>query len=84
MTAQGFYGWGVLLILLVAAADFDATADVAAAFAVLLLVSVLLIYGPAAFDWLTTVVGGTVPAVSSSPAPTAPNEQGGRATIGGK
>lgn len=67
MTSQGFYGWGVLLIMLVAAADFEATSEIAAAFAVLLLVSVLLIYGPAAFGWLSSVVGAPAAVVPNTP-----------------
>jgi hypothetical protein len=41
-------GWGVVFVVLVAAADFPQTAELAAAFATLIFVAVMLLYGPTA------------------------------------
>jgi hypothetical protein len=49
-------GWGVLFVVLVAAADFPQTADLAAAFATLIFVAVMLLYGPTALGNLSTLV----------------------------
>jgi hypothetical protein len=49
-------GWGVLFVVLVAAADFEQTAELAAAFATLIFVAVMLLYGPTALGNLSTLV----------------------------
>ena len=54
-------GWAVLSLFLVAAADIPATAELASAFAWLIFVAVLLLYGPSALGTLSTLTrsGGT-------------------------
>lgn len=52
-------GWGVLSLFLIAGADIPATAELASAFAWLIFVAVLLLYGPAALETLSTLTRGT-------------------------
>jgi len=49
-------GWGVLFVMLVAASDFEATAELAAAFATLIFVAVILLYGPTALANVSSLV----------------------------
>lgn len=55
VTLNAVVAWGVLFLLFVAMTDIPMTQQVAAAFAWLLLVSVLLKYGPDAFTTITTI-----------------------------
>jgi hypothetical protein len=52
-------GWGVLSVILIGMADIPATADLAAAFAWLIFVSVMMLYGPTALKVLGDLLGGT-------------------------
>lgn len=52
-------GWGILSLFLIAGADIPATAELASAFAWLIFVAVLLLYGPAALETLSTLTRGT-------------------------
>lgn len=54
-------GWGVLSLFLIAAADIEATAELASAFAWLIFVAVLLLYGPSALATLSTLTRSTSP-----------------------
>lgn len=54
-------GWGVLSLFLIAGADIPATAELASAFAWLIFVAVLLLYGPSALATLSTLTRGTTP-----------------------
>ena len=56
---SALFGWGVLLFMLVTAADFDATASLAQAFAFLILLATLLSVGPVAFDNIAVLVGAS-------------------------
>lgn len=56
---QAVFGWMVLFVLLIVVSDVPGLGDLAAAFAWLLLLSILIIYGPAAFSNLTRLAGGT-------------------------
>lgn len=49
-------GWGVLFVILVALSDIEATAELAAAFAWLIFVGVMLLYGPQALDTISNLV----------------------------
>lgn len=66
MTAQTWAGWGFLLVFLTVAADIPATESLAVAFAYLILVAVLLRYGPEAFAWITAVTTGVSPAAAAA------------------
>lgn len=57
ITAQTLVGWAMLFIILIALADIEATGDLASAFAYLLLLTILLAFGPDAFDNLTRLLG---------------------------
>ena len=52
-------GWGVLFVVLIGMADIPATAELAAAFAWLIFVSVMMLYGPTALGTLGGLLGGT-------------------------
>lgn len=54
-------GWGVLSLFLIAGADVPATAELSSAFAWLIFVAVLLLYGPSALATLSTLTRGTNP-----------------------
>lgn len=56
--SRSVIGWGILFVALIALADIEATAEIAAAFAWLIFVSVLLLYGPTAFAALSTLTQG--------------------------
>jgi hypothetical protein len=56
---QRIAGGIVVAMFLVIASDFDATAQLAVAFAYLILISSLLVVGPAAFENLSRMVGST-------------------------
>lgn len=58
LSAQSVLGWGVLYLMLIAAADIPATGKVSAAFAWLLFISILLMFGVDAFNGLTRLLGG--------------------------
>lgn len=58
ITAQSIFAWGFLFAGLVILADFPGAGEVAAAFALLILISVLLGFGPAAFDNISTLFSG--------------------------
>jgi len=49
---QAVFAWAVLFVIFIGASDIDATAELASAFAFLLLISVLLVFGPDAFATL--------------------------------
>lgn len=53
--------WGVSFFILIAMTDIPMTATIAAAFAWLIFVSVLLLYGPSAFGSITKLNKGTTP-----------------------
>lgn len=57
--SRSLLGWGVIFIVLVAMADFESTANLAASFAWLIFISVLLLYGPTAFGNLSSLLGGS-------------------------
>ena len=52
-------GWGVLWVVLIGLADIDTTAELASAFAWLIFVAVLLLYGPTAFANISTLTQGS-------------------------
>jgi hypothetical protein len=56
MSAQRIAAWGVVVFTLIVLAEFDVTAELAVAFAYLILLSVLLTVGPVAFDNLSKMV----------------------------
>lgn len=56
---QAAFGWMALFVLLIVVSDIPGLGDLAAGFAWLLLLSILIIYGPAAFKNLTKLAGGT-------------------------
>lgn len=58
MTPQALFGWGVVAVTLAIFADITSTAELAVAFAWLILVAVLLHSGPRVFTNIQTVVGG--------------------------
>lgn len=58
MTPSALVGWGFIAIALAIFADIDATAEVAQAFAWLVLIAVLFHSGPAVFTQFQAVVGG--------------------------
>ena len=58
-TARAIFGWLTLFVMLTIMADFDATSDLAGAFAMLIMLSTLLTMGPDAFANLTKLT--TVP-----------------------
>ena len=72
MTQQALIGWAVLTVFLVAGADIESTSKLAQAFAWLVLLAVLMGYGPAAFTRLTRAMGqGAASSTSgAAPAPT--------------
>lgn len=55
MTIGAAVGWGILFLVLVAMTDIPATQTVAAMFAWLFLVAVLMKFGPAAFGTIKTI-----------------------------
>lgn len=58
MTPQALFGWGVIAITLAIFADIDTTADLAVAFAWLVLIAVLFNSGPKVFNSISSIVGG--------------------------
>lgn len=76
-TKASLIGWGFIAAVLLAMAEFDSTASLAAAFAWLILVSVLLINGKAVLDVvnqmtsLTSTTKTTTKTTTTSPAPAA-------------
>jgi hypothetical protein len=59
---QAMFGWAVLFVLTTVASDIPGIGELAAAFAWLLLLSILIIYGPTALanvQRLAANVGGT-------------------------
>ncbi len=56
--AQQLVAWGLLIFILLALTDLPATAAVAPAFAWLVLLSVMLVYGVDLFNRLSRAVGG--------------------------
>lgn len=56
---QAVFGWAVLFVMLIVASDVPGLGDLAAAFAWLLLLSILIIYGPAAFNNLQRIGANT-------------------------
>jgi len=65
LSPQNLFGWAVLFVILIALADIDSTAELASAFAFLIMVTVLLAFGPDAFNNITRMLGGSVVAPSS-------------------
>jgi succinate-acetate transporter protein len=61
---QALLGWAVLFVIFIALADLDATAELATAFAFLLLLTIVLAFGPDMFNNITRMLGG---APTSSP-----------------
>jgi len=59
MTPQRLAAWGVLAFTLIVLAEFPTTSELAVAFGYLILVSVLLTAGPAAFANLSRMTGGS-------------------------
>lgn len=57
--SRSLLGWGAIFVALVALADFESTANLAASFAWLIFISVLLLYGPTAFGNLSSLFGGS-------------------------
>lgn len=55
---QQLAGWALLTFILFAMSDLTSTAEVAVAFAWLIFISVLLLYGVDLFDRLSDMVGG--------------------------
>lgn len=55
ITLRNAVGWGTVFAILLAGADIPQTAEIAAAFAWLLLVSSLVAFGPAALNTITGV-----------------------------
>jgi hypothetical protein len=58
-TAKNAFGFAVLFTFLIIGADVPATADLSIAFAWLILLSVLMLFGPVAFKNLSGIFGGT-------------------------
>jgi len=58
MTPGTFIAWAFLLVMLVALSEFPATGDLAAAFALLILIAVSLGFGPTAFSNIANLVQG--------------------------
>lgn len=56
--SRSVIGWAVVSLFLIAAADIEATAELASAFAWLIFVAVLLLYGPSALATLSTLTEG--------------------------
>lgn len=54
---QVLAGWAVLFVIFIALADLDATAELATAFAFLLLLSIVLAFGPDMFNNLAAALG---------------------------
>ena len=57
--SRSVLGWGAIFVALIGLADFPATANLAASFAWLIFISVLLLYGPQAFANLSSLFGGS-------------------------
>lgn len=55
---QVLAGWAILTFILLTATDIDSTAELASAMAMLIFISVLLIYGVDLFNRLSDMVGG--------------------------
>lgn len=58
ISIQQVMGWGVLYLMLIAAADIPATGQLSAAFAWLLFVSILLMFGVDALNGLANLTSG--------------------------
>lgn len=58
-TGKQFVAWGLLFVTLVALSDFDTTAQLAAALAILIALTVFLTYGVDFFARLSQSVGGS-------------------------
>lgn len=56
MIVRGIVGWFVLFLTLAIASDFEATAPLATAFGWVILLTVLLVKGPAAVDTLAKAI----------------------------
>lgn len=54
---ESFLAWGVILVVLVALSDIEATGALGASFAWLIFLSVLFVYGEPAFDNLRVMIG---------------------------
>jgi len=61
ITAQQVLGWGVLYVMLIAAADIPGLGKISAAFGWLLFLSILLFYGVDAMNGLNNLFGGNTP-----------------------
>jgi hypothetical protein len=70
LSPQNLFGWAVLFVILIALADIDSTAALASAFAFLVMVTVLLAFGPDAFNNITRMLGGQVSTTPTGGAPT--------------
>ncbi len=60
MTFQALVGWAFVAVTLTVFADIDSTAEIATAFAWLILIAVLFESGPQVFDTLAGLIGGNV------------------------
>lgn len=62
---QAIFGWAVLFVIFIVASDIPEVGQLAAAFAWLLLLSIVIVYGPDAFNnvsrFLNQSTGGTPP-----------------------
>lgn len=56
MTPQALTGWAVVMVFLVAGADIEATSKLAVSFGWLILLAVLMAYGPTAFARIAAAV----------------------------
>lgn len=56
---QAVFGWMALFVMLIVVSDVPGLGDLAAGIAWLLLLSILIIYGPAAFANINRLVGGS-------------------------
>jgi hypothetical protein len=55
LSAQVFTGWAILLVMLVALTDNDTTAPLGVGFAYLLLLSIIMLVGPDAFNNISSL-----------------------------
>lgn len=55
ITSESLFAWGFLFAGLIILSDFPGAGELSAAFAMLILISVLLAFGPAAFDNISTL-----------------------------
>lgn len=69
MKLENGLAWGITFFILIAMTDIPLTAAIAAAFAWLIFVAVLLLYGPAAFDTITAFNKGGATGTMTVPTP---------------